>query len=125
VKDVDQVIILNKGGIIQQGSYAALHHMGALPEILDVTGSHSSSANATNIEEEMPVATTTEPKDENEQEAEDLAITGDSSLYLFYFRSIGWKFGLTAICLAMLSVFLQQFTRESQAFQKHGIEQNI
>ncbi|RFU77117.1 abc transporter [Trichoderma arundinaceum] len=110
LRDADQIIILENGEIIHQGSYSIVSEIASLlvgqGKIRPVP-SHSLSETSG----QGPITVKSEPKDQDKQEAEDLARTGDSALYLFYFQSIGWKHALMVIFLGMLPVFLQQFTQ--------------
>lgn len=89
-----------------------IRNIAAIRGAVEPVESSGPSNSARDIEGENTTRAKSQPKGEDEQKAEDLAMTSDSALYLFYFQSIGLKFGLTAICLAMIPVFLSQFTRE-------------
>lgn len=123
-EDVDQIIILDQGRITHQGPSAVVQNAAIAQKAVKTAESLGSSDFTECIEGENTTITKPQPKDEDEQEAEDLATTSDSSLYLFYFQSIGLKFGLAVICLAIIPVFLSQFTREcSWWLQSAAIEE--
>ncbi|KAK1245968.1 hypothetical protein MKX07_005037 [Trichoderma sp. CBMAI-0711] len=110
-EDVDQIIILDQGRITHQGPSAVVQNAAIARKAVKTAESLGSSDFTGCIEGENTTITKPQPKDEDEQQAEDLATTSDSSLYLFYFQSIGLKFGLAVICLAIIPVFLSQFTQ--------------
>ncbi|KAH0494604.1 hypothetical protein TgHK011_001220 [Trichoderma gracile] len=110
-EDVDQIIILDQGRITHQGPAAVVQNAAIARKAVKTAEPLGSSDFTECIEGENTTINKSQPKDEDEQEAEDLATTSDSSLYLFYFQSIGLKFGLAVICLAIIPVFLSQFTQ--------------
>lgn len=111
-EDVDQVIILGQGRIAHQGPFAELQNTATAQRVAETVESPGSSGSTKDIDGVNTTTADPQPTHEDEQEAEDLATTSDSALYLFYFESIGLKFGLTVIFLAVLPVFLSQFTRK-------------
>lgn len=113
LRHADQVVVLEKGEITHLGSYVTVLGKASLllnqAEKLSTLSHSSSEING----QEEPSPAKIEPKDDDEQEVEDLTKTGDVALYMFYFQSIGWRHAFTALCLAIVPVFLQLFTRSS------------
>lgn len=104
--------MLENGIIKLQGTYEKLQD-----ELLPLLRQHtanlagSSSSSSTQITMDHGPKKTP-PKDENLQEAEDIAQPGDLALYGFYFKSIGWRLCLLGISLGAATVFLAQFSRK-------------
>jgi hypothetical protein len=115
LRHADQIIILEKGEIAHLGSYVAVRGKASLL-LSHAENPPASSCSLSEISGQEETATTkVDPKDEDGQEVEDVTKTGDSALYMFYFQSIGWRHASTALFLAILPVFLQQFTRSSMS----------
>ena len=97
----DHVIVMDQCRVLRQGPYAT------------VTGAEGSSlgknTDSSNESEEQRSASTDDTSDaaadkkkEVNQEIKDLMQSqGDTSLYWYYFRSVGWKYGVVGLSLAM------------------------
>lgn len=112
IQECDNIVLLEKGKIKLQGTYEALHDE-LLPLLRqhsrNLGGSSTSSSSDPTVDKGIKKKP---PKDENLQEAEDIAQPGDLALYGFYFKSIGWRLSLLAISLGAATVFLAQFSRK-------------
>ncbi|KJZ80040.1 hypothetical protein HIM_00754 [Hirsutella minnesotensis 3608] len=119
--DADHIIILDGGRILNQGSINELRDSISSLQHEQVDHDASSSPlSESHLDQKKPERLTQTP---NGEEEDDLSHrrTGDTSLYLYYFRSIGWKLGLAALTLAVIAAFLAQF---SQIWLKWWTESN-
>lgn len=57
-----------------------------------------------------------------EPEDDLLRKTGDTTLYKYYLKSVGWKDGLTILVLTIGAQFCASFPREHQASLNHILE---
>lgn len=97
----DHVIVMDQCRVLRKGPYAT------------VTGAEGSSrennTDARDESEQQDSASTDDTSDaaadkkkEVNQEIKDLIQSqGDTSLYWYYFRSVGWKYGVIGLSLAM------------------------
>ena len=113
IRDCDNIVLLEQGKIKLQGTYDALHDQ-LLPLLRQQTDSLAGSSTTSSAQLTIGQGKKKKvvPKDENIQEAEDIAQPGDFALYAFYFKSIGWRLSLLAISLGAATVFLAQFSRK-------------
>lgn len=113
----DHIVVIDQCGILRQGSYAT------------VTGKESFARRASDASgpsdepPEQPQAAANSISDaaaskekETKQQIDDLVQSqGDTSLYWYYFKSIGWKYGLTGLLLAtsteVFSIMGSMFTQ--------------
>ncbi|KAL7944723.1 P-loop containing nucleoside triphosphate hydrolase protein [Trichoderma barbatum] len=110
IQDAEHIIILENGRIAHQGTFNELCDTVAILKSQQSKEDDSTSDDASNeVEQKLPSIRRQEPEAE---EAENLAQRmGDSSLYAYYFKSIGWKLGLGALLFSITEQFLAQFAQ--------------
>lgn len=111
LQDADQIIILDNGRIAHQGAFNELvDSVATLRRQQSKDDISSSESPLDEAEEKLPVV---KRQDTEVEETENLAQRmGDSSLYAYYFKSIGWKLGLGALFFSVTEQFFAQFARE-------------
>lgn len=111
IQDADHIIILENGRIEHQGTFSELCDSVAILKSQQDKGDDSTSEDSSDeIEQKLPNVRRQETEAE---ETENLTQRmGDSSLYAYYFRSIGWKLALGALFFSTAEQFLAQFARE-------------
>jgi ATP-binding cassette, subfamily C (CFTR/MRP), member 1 len=129
LEDADHVIILGDDGVIaQQGSFnhvqsnPYLQSLRNPPSISGEKGEASKTERAPAAAERQAKATP-DPRMDDEQkrrkkasgaegDAEDLLNrTGDTSLYWYYLKTVGWRFAGLALSLGILAAFSHLFPR--------------
>ncbi|GAB7353817.1 hypothetical protein MBLNU459_g4192t2 [Dothideomycetes sp. NU459] len=104
----DHIVILEEDGTIkQQGSFSelqfSLEYAGSVATIVG-------EPNEIHPPESAVAAVKTGEHDQIEIAQQDLARrTGDIAVYLYYAKSIGWKYGIILISTAIISAFGMQF----------------
>lgn len=111
IQDADHIIILENGRIEHQGTFSELCDSVAILKSQQGKEDDSTSEDSSDeIEQKLPSVRRQETEAE---ETENLTQRmGDSSLYAYYFRSIGWKLALGALFFSTTEQFLAQFARE-------------
>ncbi|RFU75576.1 abc transporter [Trichoderma arundinaceum] len=110
LQDADQIIILDNGRISHQGTFNDLVDSVAMLKNQQSRDSASTSeASVDEIEEKLPIIQ--RHVTEAEETVNLTQRMGDSSLYAYYFKSIGWKFGLVALFFSAMEIFLAQFAQ--------------
>ncbi|KAL7914654.1 P-loop containing nucleoside triphosphate hydrolase protein [Trichoderma velutinum] len=110
IRDADHIIILKNGRIEHQGTFNELRDSVTILKSqqgkeIDSTSEDSSDE----IEQKLPNVRRQETEVE---ETENLTQRmGDSSLYAYYFRSIGWKLALGSLFFSTAEQFLAQFAQ--------------
>ncbi|KAL7953090.1 P-loop containing nucleoside triphosphate hydrolase protein [Trichoderma compactum] len=110
IQDADHIIILENGRIEHQGTFGELCDSVAILQSQQSKGDDSTSEDSSDeIEQKLPNVRRQETEAE---ETENLTQRmGDSSLYAYYFRSIGWKLALGALFFSTAEQFLAQFAQ--------------
>jgi galactitol-specific phosphotransferase system IIC component len=111
LQDADQILILDNGQIAHQGTFDDLcDSVEILKHQQSRESALASEDSVDEIEQKLP---TLRRQDTEAEETENLTRRmGDSSLYAYYFKSIGWKLGLGALFFSTSEQFLAQFARE-------------
>ncbi|KAJ4864305.1 ABC transporter domain-containing protein [Trichoderma breve] len=110
IQDADHIIILENGRIEHQGTFSELCDSVAILKSQQGKEDDSTSEDSSDeIEQKLPNVRRQETEAE---ETENLTQRmGDSSLYAYYFRSIGWKLALGALFFSTTEQFLAQFAQ--------------
>lgn len=109
-KDADQIIAMEECKIVYQGSFADFPAAADLPDIFQLkekdasTESVDSKVQTKRLQDAGAII--------SEKEKADLLQSGDSKLYWYYLRSIGWKYALIYLSLEFATTFLITFSRE-------------
>lgn len=111
IQDAEHIIILENGRISHQGTFNDLCDSVA---ILKNQQNRKDDPTSEDLADEIEQKLSTVRRQETEaEETENLAQRmGDTSLYAFYFKSIGWKLGLGMLFFSTTEQFLAQFARE-------------
>lgn len=111
IQDADHIIILENGRIEHQGTFSELCDSVAILKSQQGKEDDSTSEDSSDeIEQKLP---NVQRQETEAEETENLTQRmGDSSLYAYYFRSIGWKLALGALFFSTTEQFLAQFARE-------------
>lgn len=107
----EEIIVLEDGQIKFQDSYSNLIHQGNLAESTEVKAldivSDDSGLERTLLHNDEPTVT-------SNNEIEDLMRrAGDSSLYFYYFKSVGWILCMLGLSTGIIAIFIQFFSRKS------------
>ncbi|PNY23537.1 ABC transporter [Tolypocladium capitatum] len=111
LQETDNIIVLESGRIKHRGTLSTLDSQGYLPH-----QAQTGTSNPSLTDKDKAAAQPANQGPESEQvvnaDIEDLmSRSSDSSLYWYYFKSIGWSYGLVALAAEILSVFFQLFHR--------------
>ena len=122
LQHADNIILLEDGHIARQGSYRDFQSsMSVLRDIEDSQGHETPSDNSSGSGESPKEGSSKwkKAKDPAAREIEELTGTNsrDTSLYGYYFNSIGWKLGVVALSTGIARAFFAQFSRKYQALQ--------
>ncbi|KAK4076388.1 hypothetical protein Trihar35433_2948 [Trichoderma harzianum] len=110
IQDADHIIILENGRIEHQGTFSELCDSVAILKSQQGKEDDSTSEDSSDeIEQKLP---NVQRQETEAEETENLTQgMGDSSLYAYYFRSIGWKLALGALFFSTTEQFLAQFAQ--------------
>lgn len=107
----DEIIVLEDGRITFQDSYNNLVRQGNLTEsaevkVLDMTSDDTASKHTLTSEDGPNVA------DKNEMD-DLMRRAGDSSLYVYYLKSVGWPLCMLGLSTGIVAALMQFFSRKS------------
>lgn len=108
IQQADNVIVMEKCRVARQGAYSSIADEESLQQAK--LSADSEPALAAVVEDAADKETNAAAKKEEEvnQAIDDLMRSqGDSSLYWYYLKSIGWRYGLIGLSL---SVSMEVFT---------------
>ncbi|KAL6806010.1 P-loop containing nucleoside triphosphate hydrolase protein [Trichoderma sp. SZMC 28012] len=110
IQAADHIIILENGRIEHQGTFSELCDSVAILKSQQGKEDDSTSEDSSDeIEQKLP---NVQRQETEAEETENLTQRmGDSSLYAYYFRSIGWKLALGALFFSTAEQFLNQFAQ--------------
>ncbi|KAL7786231.1 P-loop containing nucleoside triphosphate hydrolase protein [Trichoderma ceciliae] len=110
LQDAEQIIMLDNGRIAHQGTFNDL--CDSLAILKHQQGRENAAASEVSTGEIEQKLSTVRRQDTETEETENLTRRmGDSSLYAYYFKSIGWKLGLGALFFSIFEQFLAQFAQ--------------
>ncbi|KAJ6782762.1 hypothetical protein PWT90_06010 [Aphanocladium album] len=102
IQKADHVVVMDKCRIARQGPYTAVADAASLPQ--DVSGADTEDGppiQKASAAEDKTDAAATKEKEINDQIDNLLHSQGDTSLYWYYLKSIGWKYAIIALSSAM------------------------
>ena len=112
LEQADQILVLGDDGTIaDRGTFQDVKDCKYLENISMQPGSeqgHDATDESANSEKPSLVAPRGPSAD---AELDLLRKSGDTSLYWYYLRSIGWRFGLFSLSLSLSACFFQVFPR--------------
>lgn len=112
LKDADHVVVMDNRQISQQGPPSEV--LGAVPSEEQETIEETDATD----EEPQEKKSVSDAESEMDQEMKDLVCsTGDTSLYWYYLKSIGWKFSFIGIGFCIGEQFFGTFDRGFPSFQ--------
>ncbi len=114
LKDSDHVIFMEDQRISHQGTPSEVQD--SIPNF-DAQSADEDNDGATADEEPQGTkCAAADAESEMDQEIHNLITsTGDTSLYWYYLKSIGWKYGLMGLFFAVSQTFFTVFNRESSS----------
>jgi ATP-binding cassette subfamily C (CFTR/MRP) protein 1 len=115
LRDADNIIVLSDTGtILQQGSFQTLNLQDGYVQnlLLNSDTNESSSKSPSAATEEIERNDHVAKVKITEQDQDLLRKTGDSTLYKYYLKSVGWKDGISILLLSIGAQFCVYFPRE-------------
>lgn len=116
LRDADQIIVLgNDGHIIEQGTLHELEQNDGYARnsfIESVAYKDPKEGVEEKIAEAPKQSSLPKGRLSKDEQRELLRRSGDTSLYTYYLKSIGWRYGITAFILNSAAVFFIYFPRK-------------
>lgn len=114
----DHVITMNQCRILRQGPYTVVSGHESPAQRSETGADHGSPEQAPETVKSAHASAASQ-QDEIEQKIDDLVQSqGDTSLYKYYFKPVGWKYGIVALSLAAST---EVFGIMRRMFQQHFI----
>lgn len=126
LKDADNIIVLgNEGQIVEQGDPSKFEQGNKYARNSFVASGTTENPNEINDDAAETTESSTVPKQnyaEIDTQRDFLRRSGDTSLYTYYFKSIGWRHGLAMVFLNSTVVFFIYFPRKSNPLLSELLE---
>ncbi|KAJ0166590.1 Multidrug resistance-associated protein 1 [Colletotrichum tanaceti] len=117
LEDFDQIVVLGDDGRVSvQGGFLDVKNSPYLQSLSCMEEANLPYAKSTHIHTKAFPAEEEHAKpchQVNREHETSLGRYGDTSLYWYYLKPIGWVFGVTSFVLGLLDTFCQTFPRES------------
>ena len=116
--DDDRIIVLSDDGqVVDQGSFSFLKEKPQLKGFMlasQVRPSHGDTSLADTANTSQQQASPAKASSDDGQKFDLLRQSGDTSLYWYYLKSIGWAYGLTGLAIGVVYMGMGLFPGTSQ-----------